>query len=199
MTKEIIINYYNSLDFIDIINCIEPDFKITVYNKSSNIIGDLDNEILVENIGRESHTYLNHIINNYDNLSDITIFIQDDFCNHLFNFDYFNDKLNLNQTQDFYQFPCSWRIGYGIISRNIVNGYLDLFTLPNNNSIKEFSETFNINLPVEYTTETCAHFLVSKDRILKHSKEKYKKILEWVLSDERNGYTMEHTWKLLFM
>ena len=30
------------------------------------------------NVGRESHTYLYHIINNYDNLADITVFLQGD-------------------------------------------------------------------------------------------------------------------------
>ena len=48
--------------------------KITVYNKGKDNV----NGIQLPNIGRESHTYLTHIINNYDKLSDMTIFCQGD-------------------------------------------------------------------------------------------------------------------------
>lgn len=48
--------------------------KITIYNKGNN---DIPNKFIkLPNIGRESHTYLTHIIKNYDNLADITIFTQ---------------------------------------------------------------------------------------------------------------------------
>ena len=32
----------------------------------------IKNIINLDNVGRESHTYLYHVINNYNNLSDIT-------------------------------------------------------------------------------------------------------------------------------
>ena len=34
------------------------------------------------NVGREGHTYLHHIINNYDHLSDITVFLQGSLAGH---------------------------------------------------------------------------------------------------------------------
>jgi hypothetical protein len=50
--------------------------KITVYNKGIDNINI--KSIKLPNVGRESHTYLTHIINNYDNLADTTIFCQGD-------------------------------------------------------------------------------------------------------------------------
>lgn len=44
-----------------------------IYNKSNKKIKD---SIPLENIGRESHTYLHHIVKNYDKINDFTIFCQ---------------------------------------------------------------------------------------------------------------------------
>ena len=48
---------------------------VTVYNKGDD---EIENSIKLENIGREGHTYLHHIVNNYDNLSEYTVFLQGD-------------------------------------------------------------------------------------------------------------------------
>lgn len=54
--------------------------KITIYDKSDT---PLQNSISLPNIGREAHTYLQHIINNYDNLCDYVIFLQGNPKDHL--------------------------------------------------------------------------------------------------------------------
>lgn len=47
-------------------------FAVTVYNK-----GDaLPHTTPLPNIGREAHTYLHHIAERYDNLADLTVFVQ---------------------------------------------------------------------------------------------------------------------------
>ena len=53
----------------------------TVYDKSGED-SSKTNYIPLENVGREAHTYLNHIINYYDNLHDITIFSQGNPFDH---------------------------------------------------------------------------------------------------------------------
>ena len=57
--------------------------RIIVYNKNAQIdvtylkdVLKADKVILLENLGREGATFLNHIINNYENLSDHIIFSQ---------------------------------------------------------------------------------------------------------------------------
>eukprot|EP00899_Mesostigma_viride_P028384 jgi/Mesvir1/8730/Mv02656-RA.1 len=47
----------------------------TVYHKGDTPVEGFNNEL--PNVGRESHTYLSHIINNYDKLAQNTVFLQD--------------------------------------------------------------------------------------------------------------------------
>ena len=56
----------------------KDEFDIIVYNKGEKI--DNNNYTVVElpNYGRESQTYLHHIVENYDSLYDGTIFLQGD-------------------------------------------------------------------------------------------------------------------------
>ena len=50
-----------------------------IYNKGS----EMDMQCIpLPNIGREAHTYLHHIIENYDNLDDITVFTQGNPLDH---------------------------------------------------------------------------------------------------------------------
>ena len=80
MKTEIVVARYNeNLDWLKKIKK-SKDLKITVYNKGKD---DIDVPFIqLPNIGRESHTYLYHIINNYDNLADQTIFCQGDSIFH---------------------------------------------------------------------------------------------------------------------
>jgi hypothetical protein len=85
-----------------------------------------------------------------------------------------------------------------VYRRTIINGIHDLHTFPSKNSIKIFCEKHNINLPKQYTTETCAFFICHKNSILNHEKNFYIKLREWLLSENRNGFVLEHIWKLIF-
>jgi hypothetical protein len=71
---EVVVARYN--ENITWVNKIK-NAKITIYNKGTHLPPEY-NEIILPNIGRESHTYLTHVINNYDNLADITVFTQGD-------------------------------------------------------------------------------------------------------------------------
>ena len=51
------------------------EHKITVYDKSDSPI---INSIKLPNIGRETHTFLHHIVENYNNLTDQIYFSQAD-------------------------------------------------------------------------------------------------------------------------
>ena len=54
-----------------------PGSICTVYNKGDDIIGhELYNVVPLKNVGRETDTYLHHVIFNYDNLDDVTVFLQ---------------------------------------------------------------------------------------------------------------------------
>ena len=74
MDKCLIIARYNeNLEWLE----NHKDFKITVYNKGENLSDkNFFKVINLENIGRESHTWLYHIVNNYNHLNEINIFLQ---------------------------------------------------------------------------------------------------------------------------
>ena len=74
-TEIVIARYKENLDWLKKIKK-SKDIKITVYNKG---LPDIDIPFIqLPNSGRESGTYLYHIINNYDKLADQTIFCQGD-------------------------------------------------------------------------------------------------------------------------
>lgn len=55
-------------------------YDFVIYDKG----GDLrDNAIYLDNIGREAHTYLTHIITQYDNLAEFNVFVQGNPFDHL--------------------------------------------------------------------------------------------------------------------
>jgi hypothetical protein len=91
-TFEIVISRYNEkIDWLTAKCFTSFEKKVTVYNKgpapiqTSKILGDNDSLQVVPlpNVGRESHSYLHHIVENYENLSDITFFLPGSCMNEL--------------------------------------------------------------------------------------------------------------------
>tara|TARA_B100001287_G_C22603998_1_gene491785 strand:+ start:191 stop:838 length:648 start_codon:yes stop_codon:yes gene_type:complete len=203
---DIIVSYYNNKNFLELLDLFGNKFlynyKGIVYNKSGYEIMLKNHTIQkhLDNIGREGATYLNHIINNYNNLSEYTIFMQDDTNDHISDYNKFINFCNniINKKQQFALYPSSWRRGHRPVLRTITNGICDLHTLPSKDSIKICCEKHGINLPKQYTTETCAFFICHKNSILNYEKKFYIKLLEWLLSEDGNGYVLEHIWKLIF-
>ena len=74
MDKRLIIARYNEdLEWLK----KYKDFKIIVYNKGESLLGNTFFKVInLENKGRESHTWLYHIVNNYYHLNEINIFLQ---------------------------------------------------------------------------------------------------------------------------
>jgi hypothetical protein len=74
----IVIARYN-----ECLNWILPyDDCTIVYNKGDDNIPPFSNVVKLENLGREGHTYLYHIITNYNKLSDRVTFSQGDPITH---------------------------------------------------------------------------------------------------------------------
>ena len=51
---------------------VPKEFAVTVYNKGDTI----PEAIALPNIGREAHTYLHHLAEHYEDLADLTVFVQ---------------------------------------------------------------------------------------------------------------------------
>jgi hypothetical protein len=79
----IVARYNENLDWIDAFD------NYQIYNKGEKNLSPKHqaNAIQLPNVGREAHTYLYHIINNYDKLEDILIFCQGSIVGHTYDSD----------------------------------------------------------------------------------------------------------------
>jgi len=89
----IVVARYNE----DVVWLLPYDDCVVLYNKGKDDLPPFTNIVKLANIGREGHTYLHHIIENYNNISDRVTFIQGDPLTHnhtiiygLDNYIYFN-------------------------------------------------------------------------------------------------------------
>ena len=120
------------------------------------------------NIGRESHTYLHHIIGNYKNLSDFTLFVQGNPFDHCFNILRVFDIIFKNDFDHRIKFHF---LADRIIKYTLLNGCDHHKILPIRYLYTElFGEPNEIQLKNDITFGPGAQFLVSKKAILKHLK-----------------------------
>jgi hypothetical protein len=94
---------------------------VTFYNKGTDNINYLNCKINLENKGREGDTYLYHIITNYSNLAEKTIFAQGEVFDHnrtiLYAFD------NFQKHTDFQPLGMSWRTEGDVPPHTLVEKY----------------------------------------------------------------------------
>jgi len=174
----------------------------TVYNKGKE---DLDAEyepiVKLPNVGTEIHTILEHIIRNYDNLSNNTVFFQgkiaDRVCQDtipLYKFFHSRDddlvgcKSKINESYDWHhpEFylerkvePCDYNIG------DFFKNVLNIEYKPNMDAIYQ------------------SQIAVGKKRILKHPKQYYIDILYNKTNIAKatfpeEGHFMERAWVAIF-
>ena len=74
MRKSLIISRFNeNISWLEEIK----GFKIIIYNKGKKLSNKKFKKIInLNNVGRESHTWLYHIVENYKDLDDVNIFLQ---------------------------------------------------------------------------------------------------------------------------
>lgn len=178
---------------------------ITIYNKGKKDL-KYDN-ITLNNVGRESHTYLKHIINNWDNLADITLFTQ---CNYSYEHKpfpvplYFTSGLSItihlwNNIIDFRDKP--W--GYIKHGGKWLKEY-------NNGSIRKTNLTFGdwwdkyvqkckpiLN---QFKWSHGAIFSVTREQIKKNTKEYYLNLISLIENDinPEEGHYFERSWYYIF-
>lgn len=73
--KVIIARYAEDVSWAD-----ELGYDYIVYNKGDDTLA---NSIPLPNIGREAHTYLSHIVHEYDTLAAMNVFLQGDPFDHI--------------------------------------------------------------------------------------------------------------------
>ena len=173
--------------------------NVLIYNKGEKL-EDGYNEILLENVGREGHTYYKYISDNYDNLEDYIIFLQGEPFYHSPNL--------MKNLLNFVSLYCynnkELNIDFEFLSEHVIYSSLELEILYNTqckNIYKTIEKIFGVN----YHMNECifgagAQFIVSRNQILKKPKEFYEnivKILDYTI-DPDEGYDIERLHKYIF-
>lgn len=167
--------------------------NVIVYNKGTPLSDDF-NHVVLNNVGREGHTYYKHIYDNYDNLSDYIIFLQGNPFDHSPNI-----ISNLNK----YINNKELSIDFEFLSERILNS--NLKNCPHHPGlplIKTYEKLFGriINKNMNFIFGAGAQFIVSKKKILQRPKEFYLKIVEMLDKDINpiEGFVIERFHKLIF-
>lgn len=168
--------------------------NVIIYNKG-NVLGNGYNEVFLNNVGREGHTYYKHIYDNYDQLADYTIFLQGNPFDHSPNI-----ISNLNK----YINNKELHIDFEFLSENVYHSSLDIEIGHRwcKNIHKDWELVFGekCNDNQECIFGSGAQFIVSKNKILKNKKEFYGNIIK-MLEYTRNpfeGYNIERFHKYIF-
>ena len=169
--------------------------NIIVYNKGKKLDNGYNgyNEILLNNVGREQHTFFKHIYDNYDNLDDYNIFLQgypfDHYSNTMYKLkEIINDK--------------EYNKDFEILSDRNLN--CNLSGCPHHPCIpvsETYEKLFNERKEnMEFIFGPGGQFMVSKKNILKHPKEFYLKIVKLLENDINpiEGFVIERFHKVIF-
>jgi len=191
MSVNIIIARYNE----DISWTNKIKHKVTIYNKGNKLDGN--NIIELPNVGREGETFLRHIVNNYENLDDVTVFLQgnpfehltilvgwranltedekDKVCNKI------NNEINANT-----EFTPFYQVRY-----NVPNG-------TNNVNTTEYCRKYYGENYSMFTVVPGAQYIVPKNNILARPLEFWKRLQIAMFNNDLDGYAQEQLWWLAY-
>ena len=185
------------------------DFNIYIYNKGEKIETTFTNEVLnLSNVGRESHTWIYHIVKNYNSLDSVNIFLQgrvDDLGIMAFT----NPKDYLEKTKKFgfsasrlgLLGPLHWKKNIGIekdkrYKTKWENGEISR----SSEGFRNFAKYLFPKIPIFVATSYGGCFAVTAKKIKKYDLNFYEDILS-ILEKHPNpieGHFMERLWCYLF-
>lgn len=211
---EIVVSRFaENIDFLK-----EPPFSsypIICYNKGTEIIKPDEQNIKIktlDNVGREGHTYLRHIIKNYDKLADIIIFTTGSCMLNSSRKEKIHKIIELvehTHNTVFIGHP------YYDVYKNLYNFTLDHHTTSNPENrklnsdlelvpakIRPYGKWYNSvfgDLKVTLVPYN-GIFAVSRKHILQHPKTYYKKLLKFLKYDMNPEYIhyFERAWVSVF-
>tara|TARA_B100000989_G_C19516628_1_gene461995 strand:+ start:1639 stop:2334 length:696 start_codon:yes stop_codon:yes gene_type:complete len=186
-----------------------PDFKITIYNKGKELSNSKFYKIVnLPNVGRESHTWIYHIVKNYNNLEDVTIFFQgriDDLGCMV----YSNPKKYIQKVKK-YGFapsrygmlgPYHWDWNVGIKDNPKYKDAWERNKISKSKlGFREFSKKLFPEIPIFVATSYGGCFAITKETIKKYDLKFYQNLLN-LLKKSKNpieGHYMERLWCYMF-
>ena len=206
MDKSLIIARYDEdLDWLE----KYKDFKITVYNKGSRFKNKKFFKVInLENKGRESQTWLYHIVKNYYNLDEINVFLQgkiDDLdCMAYKNPNNYLKKINkygFKASRYGILGPLHWDWNVNIQKDNRYKKQWENNEISRSNiGFRNFAKELFPSIPLFVATSYSGCFAVKKEMIMQHDIVFYQKLLT-ILSKNKNpieGHYMERLWCYIF-
>ena len=174
-------------------------YNSLVYNKGPD---DLRGGICLDNVGREAHTYLRHIITNYHNLEDTLLFVQGNPFDHPIDFEslfYIDDKGYSDRVQDL----SSERWGENMSNKDdfTILEWRGRISNPAGYMLKEWWER-TTGEPYVRSSRVFwgANFSVKRHFVLKRSLESYISLYQTLLHDHTpvEAHYCERTWFNIF-
>ena len=181
--KIVVAKYKEDISWTTSLPCI-------IYNKDSSV--EDPQYITLPNIGREAHTYLYHIVSNYDNLDDYTIFVQGNPFDHSPNL-----LRNIQNIASANEFPDFMYLSEHTLSCSSHHGefFYPVDKIP---SIHEFHTFLFGETPArDFVFGAGAQFVVSKKLIQHIPKSVYEKLLE-ESSKDFTPWCLERFWQQIF-
>ncbi|CAM9690842.1 unnamed protein product, partial [Phaeothamnion confervicola] len=176
-------------------------FLATVYEKggSSEIDADKSSQSLVQhkvlkNVGRETHTYLSHIIENYYKLADVTAFVQGKPSDHSMTIktdleDLVTGRYEVNS----FKYLSDWRIEI----KNFVPQYHPRIQRMLGDL---YDDLFRTVRPQRFCFNAGAMFCVTRQTIQQRPKWFYEYLIGFVdkAINPIHGFCFERLWELIF-
>lgn len=211
---DLIISRYNE----DLLWTLEEPFnkyKYIVYNKGTNELFEKKNIkkiIKINNVGRCDHTYLYHIVNNYDNLADINIFLPGSLnlfykknkaetmlnkINELNKAVFISDYRSSNISKSFYNFQLDDYVSAE--KKNITKHNQEKLKI---SYIRPYGKWYDNNFKniVIKNSSFFGIFSIAKKDILQNDKLKYEKFMKDLenSSNPELGHYYERSWEGIF-
>lgn len=194
MLDLIVARYNENLNWL---RRVPPRFRVVVYDKGEPEASATGSKCL-PNIGREAHTYLWHIIENYETLADITVFCQGKPFDHAS--DFHQSLRNLAETPEISDFT---PFGHIVDTDDARGGLLFTRWSKNEDGHELDMHSFHRALfgdvgPREYTFRLGAQFAVTQQIIRNRPRAFYERALQVAIDFPDAAHCFERSWPLVF-
>lgn len=213
MVKHLVVARYNR-DVAWLEQCRGFD-RVFVYDKGPEPI---PGSIRLPNVGIDSHVYLNHIIEHYDDLPDVTVFCQDYPFDHAPDFVPIVNAGGLPEMQaaNYRRYPDSLAYAYGFLGigefRQIHEALIDLDPALRDEPEHQANQRRKYRLidaiwahvfpgrpvPEKFPCTWGSQLVLSRERIRVNRVEVYEYLRDLHLQDWLMPYAIENLWWFLF-
>jgi hypothetical protein len=168
MNKQLVVSHYEQ--DLNWVYQVSGSVPTVIYDKS----GKQSNYEVLNNVGREPHSYIHHILQNYNNLAEWTIFSQDNPFEHVDNW----TNIVLGDENDWNSLATQKQPG-GYFFSNMGLLVSDQTGAPHHNGLpiaELWKDTFSEECPKYLEFAPSCHCIVHRNKIRARSEEFYRNV-----------------------